>query len=112
MATQQNMQGIGSHIQTPTRMGGFASSPLEDRSSGSDDSDSSATSAKCWRGSSDGEEWIEIRGKKTNMIKATKFKLSSFNHVTPNKYKALPTYIKDTPGPHERSPNNNRTLVA
>ena len=31
--------------------------------------------------------------------------------VTPNKYKALATYIEETPSPPERSPNNDRTLA-
>ena len=41
--------------------------------------------------------------------KLTKLKLKQ---VTPNKYKALSTYIKYTPSPPERSPNDDRTLAA
>jgi hypothetical protein len=60
----------------------------------------------------DGEDWIEIRGSKTNKTKATKFELVSLKHVTPNKYKALSTHIEDTTSPPEQFPNNNKTLAA
>ena len=36
---------------------------------------------------------------------------SSIKMVTPNKYTALATYIKETPSPPERFPNNDKTVT-
>ena len=56
---------------------------------------------------------IEIKGRKTNKTKATKIDLTdSINQVTPNKYIALSTYIKDTPSQPTLSPPDNKTLAA
>ena len=57
------------------------------------------------------DKWIEVRGKKTNKSLKKKLAKSSIKMVTPNKYTALTTYIKETPSPPERSPNDDRMLA-
>ncbi len=92
-------------------MGGFASSVSGDSNSGSN-SDSGTTSNEWWRGGSEDEKWIEVRGKKTNKDNTIKSTLNSLKHVTPNKYTTLSTYIEDTPSPPEQFHNNDRTQAA